>query len=64
MTRNQDQAVWELYRKGLHRAADDAEAAWQRGRRFVPDQRTQLDRQIAHLIDTCNWETQWQPQPA
>jgi hypothetical protein len=64
MTRNQDQALWELYRKGLHRAADEAEAAWERGQRFVPDQRVPLDRQIAHLIDICNWETHPEPQPA
>jgi hypothetical protein len=61
MTRNQDQAVWELYRQGLHRIADQAEAAWSRGQQFLPDNRMPLAREVLHLIDRCNWETQAEP---
>jgi hypothetical protein len=64
MTRNQDEAVWELYRKGLHRVADEAETAWKRGQRYVPDQHIPLDRQVAHLIELCNWETRPTAEPA
>jgi hypothetical protein len=56
MTRSQDQAVWELYRKGLHWVAEEAEATWKRGQRFMPDARIPLDRQVWRLIELCNWE--------
>lgn len=56
MTPNQNQAVWELYRQGLHRIADEAEAAWQHGQPYMPEQRAPVGKQIQHLIETCNWE--------
>lgn len=56
MSTTQDQALWELCRQGLHRLAEEAEGAWQRGQRFVPDGRTRVAREVAQLIDLCNWE--------
>jgi len=64
MTSYQDQAVWELYRKGLHQIAEEAERAWVRGKRFVPEQDAPLDRQIARLIELCNWQTRPFAEPA
>lgn len=56
MTPTQNQAVWELCRQGMHRIAEEAEAAWQGGQRFMPERCDQVAREIRHLIETCNWE--------
>lgn len=56
MTPNQNRAVWELCRQGLHSVAEQAEMAWDRGEFLELDQRAPLAREIAHLIKTCNWE--------
>lgn len=56
MTSNQDQAIWELSRQGLHRLAEEAEAAWKRGQRFLPNSQTRIAREIDKLIEMCNWE--------
>ncbi|MCF7983284.1 MAG: hypothetical protein K9L70_02680 [Thiohalocapsa sp.] len=56
MTPNQNRALWEMCRQGLHSAADEAENAWRNGEHFEPDQRTPLAREIAQLIRVCNWE--------
>ncbi|TVQ88568.1 MAG: hypothetical protein EA400_08620 [Chromatiaceae bacterium] len=56
MTPNQNQAVWELLRQGLHRIADQAELAWEQGDRFAPDKRVPIAKPIEQLIDLGNWE--------
>lgn len=56
MTPNQNRALWEMYRQGLHAAADQAEKAWRSGEHYQPDRHTPLAREIAQLIRICNWE--------
>ena len=55
MTSTQNQAIWELCRQGLHEAAAGAEQRWQDRKRFEPEPRLPLTRQIALLIDRANW---------
>jgi hypothetical protein len=62
MTPNQNRAVWELCRQGLHNVAEQAEKAWSTGEHFEPAQHTPLAREIAQLIKMCNWEVR--PQAA
>lgn len=56
MTPTQDRALWELCRQGLHRIAEDAEAAWRDGHRFNPAREWPVAREIRNLIERCNWE--------
>ncbi|KAA6186612.1 hypothetical protein F2Q65_04330 [Thiohalocapsa marina] len=56
MTPNQNKAVWELCRQGLHSIAEAAEMAWTRGEPYRPQQHAHLPRETAHLITYCNFE--------
>jgi hypothetical protein len=60
MTPNQNRAVWELCRQGLHGIAEQAEMAWGHGEHLDVDQRAPLAREISHLIKICNWEARAQ----
>ncbi|WP_295887720.1 hypothetical protein [uncultured Thiohalocapsa sp.] len=56
MTTYQDKAVWELCRQGFHNVAEEAEAAWSRGKGYAPKEPLPLARGVMELIRIANWE--------
>lgn len=56
MTISQLQAVWELCRQGFPITADEAAERWEKGEVYQPDRSLRVTREIAHLIEQCNWE--------
>lgn len=64
MTISQLQAVWELCRQGFPLTADEAAARWEKGEVYQPDRPLRVTREIAHLIEQCNWEANDQTRAA
>jgi hypothetical protein len=64
MTISQAQAIWELCRQGFPLTADEAADRWERGEAYEPEQQLPVNREIAQLIDRCNWEIRRDPEAA
>lgn len=64
MTISQMEAVWEPCRQGLPLTADEAAARWEKGEVYEPDRRLPVTREIAQLIERCNWEASKQAKAA
>ena len=56
MTFQQNRAIYELERQGLHRFADIAEECWRSVRSYVLDSSISVPRMVRHLLDQCNRE--------
>ena len=56
MTSQQNRAIYELERQGLHRFADMAEECWGSGRSYVLDSSISVPRMLRHLLEQCNRE--------
>jgi hypothetical protein len=61
MTISQTQAIWELCRQGFPLTADEAADRWERGEVYEPELQVRVNREIAQLIDRCNWEIRREP---
>ena len=56
MTISQAQAIWELFRQGLHMSADEAERNWDHGETYQLDGHVHVPRRTTALIERCNRE--------
>jgi len=56
MTSQQNSAIYELERQGLHRLAAMAEECWRNGRRYVLDASVSVPRAVRFLVEQCNRE--------
>jgi len=56
MTMDQNTAVWELRRKGLHELAYQAEQRWEHGQFFERECLPKAAHLLQTLIERCNRE--------
>jgi len=60
MTIEQDTAIWEMRRKGLHELANLARQRWEQGEFFELDSLVRATRLLRTMIERCNrqvWNT-------
>ncbi len=58
MTVQQDLAIWEMWRQGLHQLATLAEQRWEHGEQVEGNDEIQAPRFIWTLIEQVNWQIQ------
>lgn len=56
----QQNAIWEMWRQGLHQLAATAEQRWQRGEQVDRDDAIQAPRFVRTLIEQANRQIQQQ----
>lgn len=56
MTSQQNRAIYELERQGLHRFAGVAEECWRSGHSYILDASISVPRMVRHLVEQCNRE--------
>ena len=54
MTIDQDTAIWEMRRQGLHNLAYVAEQRWENGKPIKREELAQATRQLWTLVERCN----------
>ena len=54
MTIDQDTAIWEMRRQGLHNLAYEAERRWENGKPVKREELAQATRQLWTLVERCN----------
>jgi type II secretory pathway component PulF len=54
MTIDQDTAIWEMRRQGLHNLAYEAEQRWENGKPVKREELAQATRQLWTLVERCN----------
>ncbi len=63
MTGQQKNAIWEMWRQGLHRLAARAERQWEDGETLVLGASVRVPRMLKNLIDQCNRQTAREKHP-
>ena len=54
MTVQQNNAIWEMWRQGLHQLASLAEQRWEHGERVEPNDTLQAPRIIWAMVEQAN----------
>lgn len=58
MTVQQNIAIWEMWRQGLHQLAALAEQCWEHGEPVEPNDTIQAPRGVWALVEQANRQTQ------